>query len=647
MNGEQQSYLDKKRQEKVRNDSNNAQAVKAAADVASKSGHPVAAGIGKGVQIADKLSGGKASEMLGKRLTKANKFAPGGRRLQNATNKLAESGMADKLAKANSARNGNMPSLNSPTRNQANKLPGQSNANTSNNSLIDSRKKEVEEQASDGGGANLRTSFKVVKYGLIACACFMPVIVIMCLLTSASQVVQKSVGISNADSLSSSDAEEKINKKLDKEDKSLNEDTTDEEVGYDYFIDDSFRKSKLDSLNLVQTLRLFKRKNVEVTLDDLEDFYPSVEQLGEEYDKNLVYDFFFKMYNIYKYYDNTAYFPKDPEDKSKKPILDLPLLMATLMLQSDDMNVIFSSNLEMADREKTKREQPVPEYAYDYDWSNYVLTEDNSTHDMEILVQHMVSKQVRESCKDSNGKVVETNILKDSQIGTQVLSCPEGQTYSTSNEFFAFDDDKYREFLKEFIEKKYYVDSEETIDGNEPSDNIGYNPGNDNGSWRNWKQCGGSWKNIKVPKSNNTLCQIGCLITSITIQIARSGTVTTVSNINPGVAVKKFSFEAGGNLKWNSVSSLAPNFKYRNAESLVGLSKDSIAKKLTKYDPKKYYIVLAVSKKNRGSVHHYVALDYVDQNTKKIYMIDPASTNTNDLYSIYKVYNAHIYEKKD
>ena len=95
-----------KEAEDAKSNASNQKAVQTAAAVAAKSGNPYAAAIGKGVQIADKVSGGKASATLGKGLTKANKIAPGGKTVQKATNKLADSKMADKAMDAYNAKNG-------------------------------------------------------------------------------------------------------------------------------------------------------------------------------------------------------------------------------------------------------------------------------------------------------------------------------------------------------------------------------------------------------------------------------------------------------------------------------------------------------------------------------------------------------------
>ena len=101
-----QSYSDQKKAEDARNSANNANTIRNAADVAMASKNPYAMAAGAAVKAADKLTGGKSTEMLGKGMTKANKMAPGGRSIQNASNKLAESGMGDKIGTAASMKSG-------------------------------------------------------------------------------------------------------------------------------------------------------------------------------------------------------------------------------------------------------------------------------------------------------------------------------------------------------------------------------------------------------------------------------------------------------------------------------------------------------------------------------------------------------------
>ena len=92
-----------------RNIKNNAKNIDNAADVAMASNFAPAVAVGAAIKGADKLTGGKSTEALGKAMNKANKVAPGGKKIQDASNKLAESGASDKIgqgARMLNARNG-------------------------------------------------------------------------------------------------------------------------------------------------------------------------------------------------------------------------------------------------------------------------------------------------------------------------------------------------------------------------------------------------------------------------------------------------------------------------------------------------------------------------------------------------------------
>ena len=525
------------------------------------------------------------------------------------------------------------------------KMPGGTGARLANK-LINSdtgKKKKAAEDASEGGYESSAETGKILKYGLMFCAIFSPIILICCLFFSAVNVFLNAISLGMADSVTNAEVQEKIDKKGES---GLDEEKTDEDVAYDIYINDinlmSLKNNKLREANVIQVadeVILGERKYNEADLAELEDFYPPITDYAKKYDKNMVYDFFFKMYNL-----NKNYLEK------YKVNLDLPLLMATLNLQSDDKNVIFSSNLSPEDRNVEGWNPPTENYDYYYDWinSDYRISKNNSQHDMEVLAQNMISKQVKEKCVDESKKITQENILKDNEIGTQTLTCAEGETYETEELGYKLDNEKYKEFLRQFIEKKYYLEGEHQIEGvilNSNSESFNTRPAT--GDFRNWTQCGQSWSSITVPKSSSSMCKIGCLITSVTIQIARSGTAITTDTIDPGIAVKKYNFASGGNFYWTSTTNIAPNFVYLSSINLTGMTKQAIAAKLTSYDPNKYYIVLAVSKKNKNKIHHYVALDYVDNSTSNIYIMDPAGLAYTDLYARYKLYKAHVYEKKD
>lgn len=427
-----------------RNVANNANNVRLAADVAAKTDHPYAKAAGLAVKAADKLSDGKASEKLGKAMDNYMKTQGlKGKIMQAAMNKMSESGTSNRIA---AAANKNNNSTKSSLGNL--KSNGTGEKTTSSPSLD-----ETPSQAED---ASFNYSDKIVKGGLLACVFAMPILIIVCLFMSASQIYVKSIGLGSADSLSSEDAENKINKK-EKDENNLNG-----EVGMDFFLEDnnsdSFRNSKLNEKNLVKiaSTKYLKRKYNEADLAELEDFYPSVVDLSKNYDENMVYDFFFKMYRLH-----TNYRDKYNLEDGSQLILDLPLLMSTLIVQSDDMYEVFKYNLGSEDRKKRERTS-YDEFDYEYDLSWYESTKKTSEHDMAILAQNMISKQVKEICKDSTGKEIKSNILKDTNIGTQSLVCGEGESYSTTAPFYDIDNEKYKMFLKQFLAEKYSLTEDVT-----------------------------------------------------------------------------------------------------------------------------------------------------------------------------------------
>lgn len=146
----------------------------------------------------------------------------------------------------------------------------------------------------------------------------------------------------------------------------------------------------------------------------------------------MVYDFLFKMYKLYHFY------------LEKYDVrLDLPLLMATINLQSSDKNVVFESNLGEEDRKNTVRES-FDDFDYYHEWTTYLLDKNDSEHDMEVLAQHMVSIKSETGCENT----------------------------TTDGKCYQFDDEKYKDFLKEFFEKKYYFSGLYTVDYGKEDDGL-------------------------------------------------------------------------------------------------------------------------------------------------------------------------------
>ena len=452
---------------KARNDANNINTVRNAAEVASQIDEPTAKAIGTGVKVADNLTGGKASEAIGKHMTRGNKFSPGGKIMQGLSNHLAESGKGDKIGSAASRLSGitggnKGPNVNSaPAANKAamsSKTPNLSSKSPTENSFLNDNKTETEEMASDGGFTNFTVQKKVLKIGLIVTAISFVGVMFMCLIITASQTFYNAIGLGISDSLNWTTDQEMDEAIGDMDEEDLNDEVTDDEVQEmtynDVYINNSFKESKLKNYVQIRKTTIIKRPYSDVDIKDIEEFFPSVKNIAKEYDEEMVYSFFFKMYKLHKYYK-----------ENYNVNLDLPLLMSTLNLESSDPYEVFHSNL-------TNDEY---QFDYYYDWTatDYKLKEDNSEHDMEVLAQNMVSKQVKEKCVNSSNNITNYNILRDSEIGTVTLTCEEGETYQTEDLGFVLDEDKYDDFLKEFLEKKYYFSGKYKVErnnGEKPAD---------------------------------------------------------------------------------------------------------------------------------------------------------------------------------
>ena len=162
----------------------------------------------------------------------------------------------------------------------------------------------------------------------------------------------------------------------------------------------------------------------------------------------------------------------------------------------------------------------------------------------------------------------------------------------------------------------------------------------DTGDWANWKQYNESWSNVPIGASGKNIRQIGCLATSISMLVAKSGVISTSpdspfseSDFNPGTFVQTLNdnngFTSGGALNWYSVTNILPNFKFVGKTTLSGMGKSDKLDTISSQLEKGYYCTVEV----KGSTgQHWVAVDRVEGNT--IYMYDPASTAT-DMWNQY------------
>lgn len=158
----------------------------------------------------------------------------------------------------------------------------------------------------------------------------------------------------------------------------------------------------------------------------------------------------------------------------------------------------------------------------------------------------------------------------------------------------------------------------------------------DSGEYVNWRQAGQSWSNIKIGNTNSTLGQIGCLVTSISILIEKSGCNTTISPFNPGTFLealnKNNAFDGSGNLQYAGVTRAVPNFSYVGNVNLRGKSRTKKLALITQYFNQGYYLAIEVKGATPGN-QHWVAITGISGNN--VIIVDPASDGT-DLWSSYE-----------
>lgn len=151
-----------------------------------------------------------------------------------------------------------------------------------------------------------------------------------------------------------------------------------------------------------------------------------------------------------------------------------------------------------------------------------------------------------------------------------------------------------------------------------------YIPG-DSGPWQTWRQFNQAWSSLSLGGSSLTVGNAGCLVTSIAIQIARSG--LWQGTFDPGVLVTQLNatggFSSGGALQWGPLRAALPAGMTMECDTRDGTCPATIAYMSQAINEGKYVVLRA--KINQ----HWVAVDYVSGND--IYVYDPGVTHTTSL----------------
>lgn len=111
--GEEEKQLSPREEKNQRNVANNEDNLRAFADFTKDKGWGWVSAAGKAIDIADKISGGRSTNKLAKDLNRANKIAPGGRKMQRMLNRQAEKGVTKRYNQFKNIKSGNFNSSSS------------------------------------------------------------------------------------------------------------------------------------------------------------------------------------------------------------------------------------------------------------------------------------------------------------------------------------------------------------------------------------------------------------------------------------------------------------------------------------------------------------------------------------------------------
>lgn len=700
--------------EKERADKNNAQNVRNAADVAIASGHPVAAAIGGAVKTADKITGGKVSEGLGKAATKAMNKMPNGKAMQNASNKLSESGASDAIGKAAAMKNG----AGGADGNSGGEAPGELSNSTSGLSNIGNKSKNKENQELSGEGIGKINLKKILPIVLPIALGFITIIIIIVMINSlVFGGFELAFGASGSAGESTGDITY----------------TTDDPDAKAFYERINSAKTELQEAGKnVTALQIVAVYNV-LSLEDPGIDYQSMtkaklkaigEDIAESYDAdtdtfatnlaNSVFKEYFPDYTdeklksmgeetinyIESYQDligngntstcsaqgtcsytikgvntgNTSVTKNLNAGNIKVRLMNCrnqgwgtPIAGEQLIdLEKYILGVVYGEMGEGQNTEVYKVQAVVARSfalsrptAMNNSGGTKLISENGQTI---LQIRNCTEDQVYcdpdQGCSttvsaveaDRTGATIYSGattkpvtikraLAQDSPLRSAVSSVM-GQVAVDSNGYVAnigyqgTIQNRWKQMVSSGMDYKQVIISDYSLVSNIVENTCNINGTSScavgaSGPYANWKQYEGSWVNITLGNSGKTINQIGCLATSISMLIAKSGVPTNVQgDFNPGSFVEAMNrnggFVNGGNLVWGAVQRVAPQFKYVNKINVHWMSQSQKLSKLQELLNQGYYVVAEV-KGDTGQ--HWVAIDNISNN--QIVMMDPGSSSTN------------------
>lgn len=307
-------------------------------------------------------------------------------------------------------------------------------------------------------------------------------------------------------------------------------------------------------------------------------------------------------------------------------------------------DVIAECNQEFSNKLQTIQDQnPHDDYVLDGNmasWKDvliiYTVKQSNGLNQQEVVTMDNAKKTIfKQVFWDMNEVTSEVKVETVTEQGTNALERPKEVQKKVLHI-------KITSKNIEEMKTKYYLNAMQLDQIKELSDEqyaslwSGVIYGSEEGEYTKWRQRGAAWSNIKIGNTNSTIGDIGCLVTSISILIEKSGVSTPMVPFNPGTFVealnKKDGFDSNGNLQYSAVNKAVPEFKYVGNVNLRNKTREEKLSTISQYYNQGYYLTVEVKGATEGN-QHWVAVTGINGNN--IIIVDPASDRT-DMWSAYE-----------
>lgn len=307
-------------------------------------------------------------------------------------------------------------------------------------------------------------------------------------------------------------------------------------------------------------------------------------------------------------------------------------------------DVIAECNQEFSNKLQTIQDQnPHDDYVLDGNmasWKDvliiYTVKQSNGSNQKEVVTMDNAKKTIfKQVFWDMNEVTSEVKVETVTEQGTNALERPKEVQKKVLHI-------KITSKNIEEMKTKYYLNAMQLDQIKELSDEqyaslwSGVIYGSEEGEYTKWRQRGAAWSNIKIGNTNSTIGDIGCLVTSISILIEKSGVSTPMVPFNPGTFVealnKKGGFDSNGNLQYSAVNKAVPEFKYVGNVNLRNKTREEKLSTISQYYNQGYYLTVEVKGATEGN-QHWVAVTGINGNN--IIIVDPASDRT-DMWSAYE-----------